>query len=243
MAEEEFFDNASEQPQQPEGKEKVEELEKIKVGSEEYSQNDLDKLVNLGKIAQEAEEKYDRPISKYWPDYTKTKQDLVDSKERILELEKASRTTVQGQPGNTPASNSREEVLRQAEEYGILTKDTVTPIINEIVQGNELLKVTESLVKQVEVDGKPSTTVDALLEHMDETGIKVPEKAYKDMFESELDVWKENQLKKIKPQGLKTQETSTAGSKQPEPETPKTMDQLESALKAHLNRAQGAERG
>ena len=106
-----------------------------------------------------------------------------------------------------------------------------------------MLRVAEGVVKQATSDGKPTTTVDALLEHMEDTGIKIPEKAYKDMYESELDTWKADKVKTIKPQGLKTQETSTAGSKQPEPVKIDTMEKLGEALKSHLNRASGAERG
>ncbi len=52
---------------------------------------------------------------------------------------------------------------------------------------------------------------------MAETGIKNPQKAYKDMFEDELDAIKEKKLAEIKPQGMITTNGSQAGGKQPAP--------------------------
>ena len=68
---------------------------------------------------------------------------------------------------------------------------------------------------------------------MDETGIKSPEKAYKDMFETELDQWKEKQLRKITPNGIRTESSSTAGSKEPEPVVVTTQN-LKTLLREHF---------
>lgn len=98
-----------------------------------------------------------------------------------------------------------------------------------------LIDDAQGVLEEAKELGKPSTTKEALIQHMQETGIKNPEKAYKDMFETELDKWKEEQLKKAKPTGFTTQTTSTAGGKQPQQTRP-TKQNLDQLLEEALNR-------
>ena len=54
------------------------EAEKVKLGEEEYTKEELDRFVKLGKIGVEAEEKFDTKIDKVWPEFTKTRQELKE---------------------------------------------------------------------------------------------------------------------------------------------------------------------
>ena len=234
----EFFDNKEEQPKE----EVKEEIEKVKVGEAEYTQDELSKLVGLGKTAAEYEEKYQRPISQYYPQYQKEHKENIELKDKLKDLESAPKVT----PTTTEASQLnqeqiKEQAIKQADELGLLHKGNIKQIIADEIEGYRLLDTIDETITEAKEAGKPSVNSERLLEHMRETGIRVPGKAYNDLFETELDKWKEGQVKKIKPEGMTTQETTTAGSKQP-PEPPKiTKDSLQESIRAHLERRRGSE--
>lgn len=229
-----FFLNAAEKlmdNQPPQNEENIEEVEKVKLGEKEYTQEELSRLVGLGEIATEAEEKYNRPISKFWPEYTKSQQELATLKEEI-EKYKA-----------TPSKPASEEELSQTQietqardtlaKLGYVQKDEVEKIAYNMVQGYQLRQGAQSLITDFTEQGYPSTTVDDILNHMATTGIQTPEKAYKDMFESEIDRVKEQKLASLKPSTFVTQSSSTAGSKAPAPQKV-TSKNLNEALLAAL---------
>ena len=85
------------------------------------------------------------------------------------------------------------------------------------MEGQKLLGDVNNVISEAETSGKPKISAEDLLVHMQETGIKSPAKAYKDKFETELDSIRDEKLKSIKPEGLYTTQTSTAGAKAPQP--------------------------
>ena len=120
--------------------------------------------------------------------------------------------------------------MSQAEELGLVHKGNIRQFINETLAARDLLEEAEMVIEQEISVGKPKTTVEELLKHMEETGIRIPAKAYKDKFETEIDKWKEIQLAKV---------SSTAGAKQPPERTPLTKDTLSDALRNYVaNRGQ-----
>ena len=58
---------------------------------------------------------------------------------------------------------------------------------------------------------------------MIDTGIRNPEKAFKDLYETKIDAWKEQQLESLRRPGMVTDSSSSAGAKQPKAE-PVTKD-------------------
>ena len=223
---------ASEEKPEPEAP----ETEKIKLGDAEYTQEELDKLVNLGKIAQEAEEKYDRPITKYWPEYTKSQQRVKELEEKLQSAE---------QP-KVPEAGSPEEIkaqaLKQAKELGLITVDDINTYIDTRVQGMKLREDIDALVEEAKESGRPVPVPEELLNYMAENGVTNPDVAYRLKYENELDTWKENQLKKIKAEGLKTQEGSTAGeTKVPETKIPSNVEDLRNQLRSYMKRSEGSE--
>lgn len=192
--------------------------EKVKVGEEEYSQEELSKLVGLGKLAAEAEDKYSTSIDKVWPAYTRTTQENAELKRQLEEAKRAERTI-----DNSTLTSDQKEVARRT-LYDIiggepLTKaefdEAVDKKVSLRLQAKELLDDIQVTVSEMEEQGLPKTNTDDLLRHMSETGIKNPRKAYKDMFEEELDKIKEAKLQSLKQPGLVTESGSTAGAKQP----------------------------
>src|SRR5258707_5967074 len=68
-----FFEPNTETPES-------QEVEKINLGGEEYTQEELTKLVGLGKIGLEAEQKYKTRLDRVWPEF----QQVINEK-KVLE--------------------------------------------------------------------------------------------------------------------------------------------------------------
>lgn len=211
MADNFFQDDTQEQVQ--------EEIEKIKVGEKEYTTEELNRLVGLGEIAVEAEEKYNRPISKFWPEYTYTKQELEKKEAELQELRKSAL------PKQQEVLTDQEQVtVKVREELGKLgyipaneVEERARKIASEVVSGYKLLEEVNQIVAKNAEEGNPQTSSDDLLSFMQEKNISDPHIAYKIKFEKELDAIKEKKLSTIRPSGLITEPSSTAGGKQPTP--------------------------
>lgn len=186
----------------------------FKLGEKEYTQEELSKLVGLGEIARESEEKFKTPIDKVWPSYTKTTQENADLKKELEELKNRPSETVSTNLSDlTP--QQKEEALKAADALGI-GPNSFRQIVREELAAKDLISDVSSVIVDAKKEGYPETTTEDLLRHMQDTGIKNPAKAYKDLFETELDEIKEKKLATIKPSGMITTQASTAGSKQPE---------------------------
>ena len=202
-------------------------VERIKVGEEEFTQDELQRLVGLGKIGDEAEKKYKTRIDRVWPKYQQiiNEKQEVEQKNReyeqkLVEAERLRQPQVQPNQGYT-ADQVRAEAIRQAKELGLVTKDEIAAearrIAVEVQQGQRLIDHISGVIDQMTEDGLPSTTVEDVVTHMQETGIRDPEKAYKDMFEQEYLKSQAEKLASIKQKGIPTIKESVAGGKSPAP--------------------------
>lgn len=196
---------------------KVDAPEKIKVGEKEYSQEDLNRIVELGEIANEVETKQNTKIGKLYPAFTQATQKLSELEKKLADseaakVEKKVETGEQLSPEELKA-----QALKQAKELGLVTADDFNQYYLQRRDAERLIEDTESIISGAKEDGKPETTTDELLKYMQESGIKNPEKAYKLMFENELDEWKSKQTDKLKRPGLVTEGSSAAGGKEPAP--------------------------
>lgn len=221
-----FVEGAQEQPQT--------EVEKIKVGEEEYTQDELQQLVGLGKIGREAENKYKTRIDRVWPNYQRiinekqaADQEREEMRKQLQEYQNPKITPLPGAP-LTP-DQIRTQALAQAKELGLVTRDEVNTearkIASEMLQGQKLIDDISTVITNMQSDGLPSTTIEEVIAHMQETGIKNPEKAYKDMFEKEYINSQASKISSIKSKGIPSIETSAAGGKLPPPVKP-TKDNL-----------------
>lgn len=214
------------------------EPEKIKVGEREYTTEELNRLVGLGEIAQEAEERYNRPISKFWPEYTKTRQELEKKDQELEELRKvAQNSRVQ------ETISDQEKLLKEAKEQlrqlGYLPADEIEQLtvrkVQEAISGLKMLDQLDSTINRFAQDGYVKASREDLLEYMNEKGINDPEVAYKIKYEKEIDEIKQKKLASIKSSGLVTEGRSTAGGKLPQP-VKVTKDNLQEAISSYLRR-------
>jgi len=209
------------------------EPEKIKLGEKEYTQEELSKLVGLGEFAQDVQTKQNRDLTKIYPDYVKATQRLSEV-EKELEETKQAKITAKAETGaELTQEELREQARKEARNLGILLIDDVNNYIDQRLEARDLREDVESVVEVAKTEGKPEVTPMRLVEHMQETGIRNPQKAYNDLFEKELDDWKAKQIDKIKKPGMVTESESTAGSKQPQ-KVAITPDNLEKQVEERM---------
>jgi hypothetical protein len=196
-------------------------VERIKVGEDEYTQDELTQLVDLGKIGREAEEKFGTKIDRVWPEYTKKSQYAKELESKVQDYEtrlSQSASQKQSQGEELSPDEARRVARQQAKELGLVTTEDFDQYYMNRRAAERLIDDSESTIQKMTADGFPKTTVDQLLRHMDETGIRQPGKAYKDMFETEIDEIKEKKYVGLtKKSSLVTGERSFAGSKSPMP--------------------------
>ncbi|MEK9207738.1 MAG: hypothetical protein AAB922_04600 [Patescibacteria group bacterium] len=212
--------------------------EKIKLGEKEYSQEELQKLVGLGEIGASLEAQWNTKIDKLMPEFVKKTQKLAEIEPEWEQFKKAkAEAENKPQPG-APTPEEKEQARKALVEIlggEVVRKDEFDQIYAQRRATEKLLDDVDVVIEGAKELGKPETTKEALLTHMRETGIRNPEKAYKDLFEDQLEKWKADQLTKAKPSGLFTQAASSAGSKQPEP-VKITKDNLASMLSEVVSR-------
>lgn len=232
-----FFDEPTEPVVEP--TETVEEVTKIKLGEDEYTQEELQRLVGLGKIGDEAEQKYKIKIEGVWPNLQRTINEKKDLERQIEELKTKPQTSTVQQESAILTEDLKRKALEQAEALGIgprAMEGVMRQVVRDEIAARDLINDVSSVISSAESDGKPTTTVDRILQHMQETGIKNPDKAYKDLFETELDKWKEAKLSTLRPSSMTTTQQSTAGGKYPaQPRPPKNRDELIRAVGDMLN--------
>ena len=108
--------------------------------------------------------------------------------------------------------------------------------------GERILASVNKVLRQANSDGKPVTTADKLLEFMaDPSNPKDPDKAYKLMFEKELEDWKQKRIESLKKPTMLTETKSTAGTKQPEIKIPSNREELRNALRIAVRGEEGVQ--
>lgn len=215
-----FFNKGDEEPQEEaqeveqEEEQEVQEPEKIKLGEEEYSQDELQTLVKLGKIGKEAEEKFNTSLDKVWPDYSRKSNQLKEYETELTELRK-----LKEQQAELPQDEQQaiEEARKAAKKLGIVLEDDLK---NQVVTKEDfrqfyiqeraaerLLEEADKLEKEINgKDGRPKFNKLEVLEFMKETGHKNLMDAYEAKYKQETDEWRANQILKAKGRGIMTQE-------------------------------------
>lgn len=212
--------------------------QKIKLGEEEFSTDQLQKYVSLGKLAEEAETKYNTKIDRVWPEYSKAQNEL-----KQLRQEKET----WGQKEVKDIDEDQEEVVRRAKQnarkIGIVTDENFDELMDKKFQeryqsqrsAEKLLDTMKDLEKNYNgSDGRPKFELQEVIGFMQEKGVTDPELAYKWKYEKELDAWKEEQFSKSRKGGYTTLSSSTAGAKMP-PSVKITKDNLNQLVSEAMN--------
>lgn len=207
--------------------------QKIKVGDHEYTQEELNEFVGLGKQTKEYEQKYNTKLDRVWPEYGRSQTRLKELEDQINKPKE-----------NVPLDKQQEieTARRAAKELGILTKDDLNElgIVTKADFDNyyRVQRATEKILEEAgdlekEIngeDGRPAFRKEEILDYMKDTGILDMKTAYKVKYEPQLDAWKETKLAGAKKSGMSTMSANTPlGNKAPD--VPKiTRDNLNSMI-------------
>ena len=202
---------------------KEEEIEKIKLGEDEYTQDELQRYVELGKIGVEAEEKYNTKLDKVWPEYSKKSNELKEAQEKLDELQGQIEQKVES--GEKTPVEGIEEAKEAAKRLGIVTDDAFEEFMGKSFRkyymqersAERLLDEAKSLEKELDgKDGRPKFDTEEVLTFMSENpGFKDINKAYEAMHPEEMAEWRANKILEGKKKGIVTQEESPT-NKRPE---------------------------
>jgi len=227
----EFFKETTETTETP--------VEKIKLGDKEYTQSELQDLVGIGEKTREIETNLNTKIDRVYPEYTKATQKNREYEAKIKDYET-----------KTATPQLDEESIRQAKEaakkIGIVTDDGIAEFVSKNFRqmymqeraAEKLLDDCRDFEKDMDgTDGRPKFKTEEILQYMQETGIRNPEKAYKDKYEKEVDSWKEGKLGQARKSGMVTETGSTAGGKEPT-KVPVTRDNLDQLIKEALGQGE-----
>lgn len=218
-----------------EGQQPVEE-QKFKLGNDEYTESELQDLVGLGKLGREMEQKWKTPIDRVYPEFTKKSQQLTEYEKKIAELESKVNQPVQPTQSVQLTAEQRQQAIAQLDdllrESKFLSEKTRQEAQAQLA-AKDLINDVQYTLDQAKEAGQPETTIEAILDHMSQTGIKNPAKAYRDMYWDELNKLEVEKLQSLKPAGMVTTTSSTAGSKQPV-QTPITKANLKQLVSQAL---------
>lgn len=213
----EFFTEDNQQIQQDVQETGAEET-KIKLGDREYSQDELSQLVGVAEKVSSLEKQYNTKLDKVWPEFGRSQNENRTLKEQLERVQAQARGNQDLDP------DTARQALEQARKLGLVTKEDFKQFMTENFRDlyrveretDSLLGDLDGLEREIDgKDGRPKFDKIAVLEHMRENGFKSPMKAYKDMYEEQLDQWKAQKLSAKAP-GVYTTTQSTQGSKQPQ---------------------------
>ena len=211
------------------------EPEKIKLGEEEYTAEELKALVDDGKFKRDIESKQNTKIDRVMSEWTKATQENAELKRIVADIKKAN---LDKKPVDqlTP-DEIQQKAIEEADKLGLIHRGNVRNEILSVIQGQELVYTIREMMDEAKVAGKPTMDTREFLEYMDTEGFKTPEVAYKERFNKELSAWEKDQVGKLKKEPFSTLSKSTgAGSKQPEAPGPTTRDNFSSRLREILHR-------
>lgn len=190
-----------------------EEAEKIHVGDKEYTQEELNELVNLGTLSKDAEERYNTRLDKVYPKFTQTTQENAELKKRLADLE-AQATKPQATEQQVDAW---QQALTELESHGVVTNGALDQRIYTALEGRELRNETYEIVDEASGMGI-ETTPDEILSYMKDEDIRDPWRAFSELYGNQIDRFNKQQLDGLKPESLYTTTNSQAGAvRQPAP--------------------------
>lgn len=222
---------------------------KVKLGDTEFTSQELEDLVGAGRKLKEIEEKQGQPVDDILRSWGRRGEVLgkykkLTNTETPDELEASFRKPAQVQAqepvGTVDEEAVKRQVISEAKKFGLLTKEEAQELFNQTYQqnraGEKLLNKTARILREAKSEGKPSVELDKFLEFMaDPANPKDPQKAYKIMFEKELDEWKEKNLSTLRKPGMVT-DTAQPSIKTPQSNRPQSADALKTALQEALTR-------
>lgn len=234
MADNDFFNKEEEQ----------EEIEKIKVGENEFTTEELQGLVGKAQSLNEFEKKQGQSwdeVVKSWGQRGERIGEYKSENEKLQrELEAFKNPPEEPTKEEVDQEKLKRQVIDEANKYGLMTQEQFDRKFDEYYQqrkaGEKMLNDVDNVINKAKTDGLPETTTEQLLEYMaDPANPKDAQKAYNLMFEKELDEIKQKKLMSIKRDEFVTETSGNAGAKEPAPRVAKNANELNASILEHLN--------
>ena len=168
MADTDFFDKPEEKVDEPKEEEKQEEA-KVKVGEKEYTQDELSKLVGLGEIGAEAEEKFNVKLDKVWPNLQATINEKRILEQEIENLKQAKVATKVDEGVQLTPEELKAQALKEAKNLGIVTIEDVNEYVDRRIEAREIREDVQSVVSEADETYGIKTSEEAVLNHMIDT--------------------------------------------------------------------------
>ena len=232
MADQDFYIKSEEKVEETQTEEVP---EKIKIGDDEFTLDEAKDLLSKGKFAKEIEEKQNIKLDKVWPGHQELSNKVRDYEKEIENLKQAKTATKVESGADLTEDEQRAQVRQELKKYGAVLDEDVDPLVDRKLEARAIREDTQTVVETYAEKYGITTDEETLLNHMVETGIRNPEKAAKDLYEDKIDAWKEKQIASVKKPGMVTDDTSSAGTKQPKVE-PVTKDNFFAKIDAILDR-------
>lgn len=216
-----------------------EETDKIKLGDQEFSEDELQDLIGAGKKLKEIEEKQGQPVEDILTSWGRRGETIGELKKKAEEAEKLKEEieALKNPPSKEEVDQEavKKQVYEEMKALGYAPKDELLKEFNELYNrnrdGERLLSQVKKVAREAKSDGKPEIEPEKLLEFMaDPANPKDPQKAYNVMFEKELDDWKTERINKAKGSSIPTETKSNAGGKEFTPKKPASREELRSSL-------------
>lgn len=214
--------------------------EKISINGQEYSPEEAQEFIELGRRARQIESDLNTSLDKVYPEYTKTSQRLkgveqekVELAQQLEDLKRQSeeRKVKAELPEDADAirGNARKYgILTEdaVKERGYLTKDQVDKLFEERETKQRLInqvnQEADDLSKEIDgADGRMRFNKKATMAYAATYGFNNLREAYEDMNSDANAAWKERQIAKAQRPGLTTLK---GGTKTKEPEKPKVTN-------------------
>lgn len=212
-----------------------EQINKFKIGEEEFTEDELSGILGKYKKLEEVEKEHG-DLDNIVSNYGRRANEIGDLKKQLEEAQSAKDKKAEND-GEAPQPLTRSEIEEVFNESGVVTTKNFTTFYNQMRSAEKLIGQCSRIEKKhnpYEAEELPEFKTQEMLEYMDQNRITDPEKAYKLRYEKEIDEWKSKQYSKAKPQAQHTEGASTPGAKEPA-EVKIDGTNLKQILREHLD--------
>jgi len=212
-----FFDKEEQEAEVEQTEQEEQEEQKISLGDQEFTSDELQELVGKAKKVSEFEEKQGQPWEEVTKSWGQRGERIGELKKEVEEL-RALKEQEEKPKEQLDQEAIEKQIRQEAQKYGLVFKDELkdeaSRIFTQLREGEKMMSRVKKVIRTNANQGYPKTTEKDLLEYMkDPNNPADPEKAYKLMFEDEIEKVRNKKLDSIRKPGMQTETKSTAGGK------------------------------
>lgn len=212
--------------------EPIEPPSKVVINGEEYTPEEAQELVGLGKKTREYEQKWNTQLDKVWPEYGRITQEHKATQEELAKAREQLATFSQKKDAGIETPNDTNKAREAARKLGItfnedleksgyIKKDDLPKYFQQFTAEQKAVEKILGDADKYESeitgeDGRPAFNKKAVLAYMQAYQIEDPMQAYEDMYAKQIGAWKEQQVESKKNPSLKTIKEG-GGKKEPKP--------------------------